>query len=449
MTTIALSLKNRSLAQEMARILSDSSLMGRILIAFIVAYGAAIWWLLFFDFNAPESGEGAEGSRVLNQIIWFVVFAASLGNWLVSRSHTPFWHFVPVLWPALAYLALALLSVSWALSPEAALRRFVLQAMFVASAFFALCVIEDRRRILQDLLLVFAATLVLNLVAIAIRPPTPLGHAGIYGQKNVLGLVVALAMLLAMAGLVARRFLIMAVSVFVLVAGAVLLVLSQSKTSLGLVVLVPFVSIGLVAGSGIFRVPLGVFFLFLLGVTGSAVVLGKQVFFISRETFLNVLVGDPTFTGRTVIWDFVDRHIDQRFWLGHGYNSYWGIGPESPPLREGYSFLTLIHQAHNGYIDIWLDLGLIGLVLVLLTAPVAVARLGSSPGWTRSDRAVILALILFALLHNLMESSLFRSTALVWTLYLVMLLMIGGGRHVPRPAPVMPTLQPPRMRKTA
>jgi exopolysaccharide production protein ExoQ len=429
-----------------SNLLLDHALIGRALVAFIIAYGAVFWWLLFFDYNDVAAVDNVDGSKVLNQVIWFAVFGISLVNWLASRARTSFTSYLPVVWPALCYLILALLSVAWALAPDIALRRLVLQAIFLASAFFAMSVIDDRRHVLHDLIWVFAMALLINLATVMVRPPTPLGHAGIYGHKNVLGLMSALAVITGLSGLFSRRFLLAAISTFCIGAGMLLLVMSQSKTSLALAIIAPGLSIFLVMTSQIARIHLGVMFSVMIAFVTSVVVIAKDFLNLDRETLLTFLVGDPTFTGRTIIWDFVARHIDQRYWLGHGYNSYWGIGPEAPAIREGYSFLQLIYQAHNGYIDIFLELGILGLIFITLTIIRAISALQYSSGWSKSDRIMILALIIFVLVHNLMESSLFRSTALVWSIFVILILLIASGRGLHNLAISLPRFSPPRFR---
>jgi exopolysaccharide production protein ExoQ len=70
---------------------------------------------------------------------------------------------------------------------------------------------------------------------------------------------------------------------------------------------------------------------------------------------------DPTFTGRTVIWNAVlSMHTNpvlgtgyENFWLGDRLLKVWALtGPG-------------INEAHNGYLDVYLNLGLIGLFIVV------------------------------------------------------------------------------------
>ena len=66
---------------------------------------------------------------------------------------------------------------------------------------------------------------------------------------------------------------------------------------------------------------------------------------------------DPTLTGRTVIWNAVlSTHTNPL--IGSGYESFW-LGPR---LQEVWAQTGGgITEAHNGYLEIYLNLGIVGL----------------------------------------------------------------------------------------
>ncbi len=68
---------------------------------------------------------------------------------------------------------------------------------------------------------------------------------------------------------------------------------------------------------------------------------------------------DTTFTGRTEIWKQVWRFILQRPVLGWGYAAFWrGIEGESFKVVAVVRFI--VFHAHNGFLEIWLELGFAG-----------------------------------------------------------------------------------------
>jgi O-antigen ligase len=58
------------------------------------------------------------------------------------------------------------------------------------------------------------------------------------------------------------------------------------------------------------------------GITG-VMLLGAFILFAS-DVFFAILGKDATLTGRTKIWAAVMREIEDRPWLGYGYQAVWG-----------------------------------------------------------------------------------------------------------------------------
>jgi O-antigen ligase len=68
---------------------------------------------------------------------------------------------------------------------------------------------------------------------------------------------------------------------------------------------------------------------------------------------------NPTLTDRTAIWKIL-LSIHTNPLIGTGYQSFW-LGPRLARVWELY---THINEAHNGYLDVYLNLGIIGLFLL-------------------------------------------------------------------------------------
>lgn len=72
----------------------------------------------------------------------------------------------------------------------------------------------------------------------------------------------------------------------------------------------------------------------------------------------SLLERDKNLTGRaTDIWPVVMEAASRHPILGAGYGGVWGLGGE-------ISALVGVEQAHNGYLDVYLQLGLLGVVLL-------------------------------------------------------------------------------------
>lgn len=78
---------------------------------------------------------------------------------------------------------------------------------------------------------------------------------------------------------------------------------------------------------------------------------------------LGLIGEDLTFTGRTDLWEDIMVEVKKHPVLGAGYQTFWVV--DNPDLGRIYElYIWLPTQSHNGYLDIWNELGIIGLFLV-------------------------------------------------------------------------------------
>ena len=137
---------------------------------------------------------------------------------------------------------------------------------------------------------------------------------------------------------------------------------------------------------------------------------------------VDILGKDMTFTGRTTLWLSIIDVIKERPWLGYGYQAFWsGLdGPSAPVIRaEGW----LTPDAHNGFLDLVLQLGLVGLFVFLcgyiFNFFYYLKCLRDTSGiefiWP-------LPFLIFMILSNLPETSLMRANDFFWVLYVAIAL---------------------------
>lgn len=86
---------------------------------------------------------------------------------------------------------------------------------------------------------------------------------------------------------------------------------------------------------------------------------------INHNLVLTSFNRDITLTGRIPLWIGVFEMIFQQPWFGYGYGAFWtGNGPSTIVwLIAGWKAA----HAHNAILDIWLQVGLIGLISFLLS----------------------------------------------------------------------------------
>jgi O-antigen ligase len=126
--------------------------------------------------------------------------------------------------------------------------------------------------------------------------------------------------------------------------------------------------------------------------------------------------GDPTLTGRIFLWDAL-LEIGKDNWLfGSGYGGFW-IGEYANNLWQIFTWKPT--QAHNGYIDVYIDIGVVGvciLVIVLIVTYLSIEK-GLASG---SDFAKFrFAIFITTMIYNFTESSFLKPTSFLWFTFLL------------------------------
>lgn len=150
-------------------------------------------------------------------------------------------------------------------------------------------------------------------------------------------------------------------------------------------------------------------------------VAGLLYFFINPLNIVISLTGrNETLTGRDEIWDKLIPVAMENPVIGVGYGGYW-----TKPLVFGK--LT-INEAHNGYLDIFIELGAIGLILLAI---VIVDFFKKSIDVFKYDRewgSFLFAFLIISLLYNITESAFLKSTIFLWNV--LIMLMVACPRKI-------------------
>ncbi|MBL8483430.1 MAG: O-antigen ligase family protein, partial [Rhodocyclaceae bacterium] len=361
---------------------------------------------------------GADGTP-FNQIFWVAALLCSL-YCLVNMPARARAAFLPAL-PLCALCVLLLVSALWSLAPLITVRRAGLEMIVVACVVINVMALQRAEQAFHILYRVAALTLAFDLcMLLRANGYDEAGlFRGIHTHKNVTGYLGATSIL---TGLWLRRAgagLGRGANMAFLAGWALVLGMSQSKTSIALTLAAPLLAYGLrrlaqASGAG-----LGMLLAGLGGLAYSAAALA-YLSGVDLPGGVERFVHHVGFTGRDDIWDFLLARATERPWLGYGYGGFWDIGPDSPSVRWGSGFLPMINQAHNGYLDLFLALGVVGVAAwagVLIGYVVCLARIeaAASMPWLSG---LCWTLVVFSLLHNLTESSLLRGFVWVWLLQL-------------------------------
>jgi exopolysaccharide production protein ExoQ len=287
-----------------------------------------------------------------------------------------------------AFLVLATISIAWSFYPGATLLGLVAQSgPVVAAIFFAtsmswpriLTALGRATRWILGLSLLFEF-----IVAVFVRQPiipfwvdygdgklpnafywsqadlfTGAPIQGIVGNRNLLAFIAVIAIVCLVLEFTSRS-LDRRQAYFWVVLAVATLALTRSTTAIAVLVVV-------VAAAGILilmrrsndrqrRVVLAA------STAGVAVVAVLVAVFSSQ--ILRIFGKSSDLTGRFDIWNAVTALAEQRPVFGWGWVSYWV--PWVEPFthlaeRKGVTYL----QAHNAWLDVWLQLGIVGLVLFI------------------------------------------------------------------------------------
>ena len=149
------------------------------------------------------------------------------------------------------------------------------------------------------------------------------------------------------------------------------------------------------------------FILLFVGFAAVAVVM------ILQPDFLISLLGkDATLTGRTEIWDAVMGSIAKQPLFGYGYQAFW-LGFKGESYRIILTVTWALGQAQNGFLDVTLEMGIVGLIVVLLLFGFAF-RDGVSCLLRSHDQGQLravewyMAIVILTTIYNLDESFLFE-----------------------------------------
>jgi O-antigen ligase len=114
---------------------------------------------------------------------------------------------------------------------------------------------------------------------------------------------------------------------------------------------------------------------------------------------------DLSLTGRTTIWELLLTDIKKNYFLGYGFSGYWPGETGLGEILRG-NFGTPIAQGHNGYFDLFIDLGLVGYCIFFIGLWKILNRLKVKSFLYRDT---LLYILIFILINNITESSFMKS----------------------------------------
>jgi O-antigen ligase len=135
------------------------------------------------------------------------------------------------------------------------------------------------------------------------------------------------------------------------------------------------------------------------------------------EAVTEFLGKDPMLTGRVPLWVLSAVMALRRPWFGYGFDAFWL--PDEPYVQKIWQLLRWQPpHAHNGILELWLELGVVGVGLYLLVfAYYVIKAVRFMHGNSDPVGAWPLMFLTFLFLANLTESAFLGANSIYFVLY--------------------------------
>ncbi len=325
--------------------------------------------LLFFstDTNLPTSQEDvkvrlvAASDMALTHRLPIAISLLIIGGLVVSRFQLVL-SMCKQMKLLLALPILALVSCLWSENARQSVISAFILLVFTFFSFYIVGYFGPRRQL--ELIMLVGGVLVPLCIAVALIVPglgaPSSGWRGILGHKNNLGIVATLLLVTALhwsaCGLYQRMFRAIYVAMCIL-----LIIMSKSRTGWALACIALCLTVALRL---LQRLPFKESFAIALAALPVSLGLGYAAYQVGPQ-LLQAVGKDPTLTQRTIIWAAVWDSVEKHLLLGYGYSAFWtGIqGPsQNVVLVAGWA----LAQAQNGFLDLWLQLGIVSIVFLAI-----------------------------------------------------------------------------------
>jgi exopolysaccharide production protein ExoQ len=287
--------------------------------------------------------------------------------WLVA----PYWNkivYTTTLNPLpILFLLITVASVLWSALPD--ITSLEVRAAVRSTVFGSYLAMRYRPKEMMDLLgWVVALGAIFSLIAGVLIPQIAIeeiGWAGIFAYKNMLSSIMVIGMLLFL-----HRILFSGMNrsfgIVLFLLNLLLLLLSQGKTALAtfLIALCLFLIPLLVKTN--YKLQMALYFAFIL-IGGAAIILLTSNL---ESIIVDGLGKDLEFNGRVPIWQLMIEQGLKRPLTGYGYAAFWTSDTGLFVVGQSWAAISLNDigfrfNAHNSYVDTFLQTGLVGLFLYL------------------------------------------------------------------------------------
>lgn len=331
-------------------------------------------------YGASDEVEGFQqqiqsaGSNFIRQLLLFPLYFYAL-FYLARRWMTA----LPIMsgcWPLTIITLLTIVSTIWSIDPEGTLRRSFILVGGTALGFY----LAHRYSPPQLLALLgygMLFTCVLTLLAVVVNPADAIHHdkhypsvRGFFSHKNAMGNTMVISTMIGYMLYIQNETrklgkVLIALSIF-------LTAISLSRSAwIGLALFFAVAMLTTFLRRSRVTAWVAIFFTTLIGGILYASIDTDALF----STFATSLGKDATLSGRAEIWDMVIQIVTrERPILGFGYDAFWTSVRGASSYAWGLFEDFVPGHAHNGWLQAYTHLGLVGVILLNLALIAGVKR---------------------------------------------------------------------------
>ncbi len=365
-------------------------------------------------------------------MLWGIVAVLFILELIWDHGFKPFFSFCVRFWPVFAFVLLAFLSLIWSILPQITLYKIsVLIICTLLAIYTGFSMGNDR--FLNVLTWFLTVVILVNLIFIPIFPAASMWGGpdlwnGMFWHKIYMGAFLVLAITIYLLKLLNWKklsFFARGLNVSMLLVAIVLLFKSGSVT--GLISAVVMAAVCLIFAGwirwGKFLKP--VHYFAILGIIIAAIILAA----LNLERILGLLGRNASLSGRIPMWTYLLQNaVKQHPILGYGYDAFWNLQGFREQMTPVMGFSLEVSQSDNGFMEILLHLGLVGIIVLFGLIVLGFIR---SIKYFRKNRTLTSAfpmiLLIYAIIVNTTVSMLLETDSFVWAVVLASQAALNGS----------------------
>jgi exopolysaccharide production protein ExoQ len=329
------------------------------------------------------------------------------------------------------FILLGFFSAFWSVAPMVTVFRIL--ELLCATLIGAYIGIYYRPSQLMDILFWFGAVMLILSTAMAFAapkagtmywPPFDGAWRGLFWHRNHLSSLTALLNIVYLCRAIlafekrnARGFL----DVVFYVLSLLVLLFAESATGYILFISLNFLVFGIWLWLKVHQHLLAYHYYLLLGIFGAVLIL----IFSNLDVVFGLFNRNTTLTGRVGLWSNLLEHmVAQRPWWGFGFGAVWTVDAFREEVRQYVGWTSQPLIADNGFLDVLLHVGVVGLVIFLVILIIATLQ-SFRYAITRKELAEFFPLLFmcYVFIANIPFSLLAETEVFIWLLIVAILFM--------------------------